>query len=191
MGSHTGEGDGGTVVFTIGHGTRAIGEFIVLLRSSGVRRLVDVRTAPGSRKHPQFGKAALEESLETAGIAYVWCQDLGGWRKASPASPHSALRSLGFRGYADHMDSEEFGQAVGRLIETSGETPTAVMCAESLWWRCHRRMLADALTARGCTVVHLMSGGARVPHRIHPSARIVGTRVVYDVDQPEQQGLST
>jgi uncharacterized protein (DUF488 family) len=176
-------------VFTIGHGTRAIGEFIAILRSAGVRRLVDVRTAPGSRKHPQFGKATLEASLEDAGIEYVWRQDLGGWRKPTPGSPHSALRSPGFRGYADHMDSDEFGRALNWLIETSGETPTAIMCAESLWWRCHRRMVSDALGARGCNVVHLMGDGARAPHRIHPSARIAGSRVVYDVVDPEQQEL--
>ncbi len=169
--SRTSGADSATVVFTIGHGARPIGELIALLRSAGVRQLVDVRTAPGSRKHPQFAKAALETSLKAAGIGYVWRQDLGGWRKATPASPHSALRSPAFR------------------IETSAAAPTAIMCAESLWWRCHRRMLADALTARGREVVHVMSGGTLEPHRVHPSARVVGNRVVYDVDRPEQQEL--
>ncbi len=187
--SRTSGADSATVVFTIGHGARPIGELIALLRSAGVRQLVDVRTAPGSRKHPQFAKAALETSLKAAGIGYVWRQDLGGWRKATPASPHSALRSPAFRGYADHMDSEEFGHALDWLIETSAAAPTAIMCAESLWWRCHRRMLADALTARGREVVHVMSGGTLEPHRVHPSARVVGNRVVYDVDRPEQQEL--
>lgn len=187
--SRTSDADDRPLVFTIGHGTRSIAEFIALLQSAGVRRLVDVRTAPGSRKHPQFGKAALDASLEAARIEYAWCQDLGGWRKALPQSPHVALRSPGFRGYADHMDTEDFGQAVSWLIETSAAIRTAIMCAESLWWRCHRRMLADALTARGCQVVHLMGGGTREPHRIHPSARIVGARIVCDVAQPEHQEL--
>ena len=177
------------MVFTIGHGTRSIDEFIATLRSAGVRRLVDVRTAPGSRKHPQFGKAALEAMLEREGIAYEWRRDLGGWRKAATDSPHSALRSAAFRGYADHMDSDEFARALDWLIETSSDTSTAIMCAESLWWRCHRRMVADALVARGRDVVHLLGGGTRSPHRLHPSARLIGERIVYDVDEPEQQEL--
>ena len=173
----------------MGHGTRPVDEFLELLRSADVTRLVDVRTAPGSRRLPQFGRAALEASLEAAGVGYVWHQDLGGWRKASPDSPHSALRSPGFRGYADHMGSPEFDVAVNWLIRTSRQERTAIMCAESLWWRCHRRMVADALTARGCTVFHLMSGAARQEHRIHPAARVVGSHLIYDVEAAEQPEL--
>lgn len=173
-------------VFTVGHGARDIDTFIELLRGAGVRRLVDVRTAPGSRKHPQFGKDALSATLGENGIAYEWWgRDLGGWRRARPDSRHTAIRSPGFRGYADHMESEAFIRARDRLIETSRETPTAVMCAESLWWRCHRRLLADALTASGCDVRHIMDGGRIDPHRPSRTARVEDGAVVYDVSEDE------
>jgi uncharacterized protein (DUF488 family) len=120
-------------VFTIGHGARDIDTFLDLLRGAGVRRLVDVRTAPGSRKHPQFGRDALEASLAEAGIGYAWeGKALGGWRRARPDSRHTSLRSSGFRGYADHMETEAFRDARQRLIDGSSELPTTVMCAESL-----------------------------------------------------------
>lgn len=167
-------------IFTIGHGVRSIEEFLSLLSGASVRRLIDVRTAPGSRKHPHFGKDSLSRELDRNGIEYVWRKDLGGWRKPRQDSPHVALRSPGFRGYADHMETQEFKDAVTWLIDTSSETPTAVMCAESLWWRCHRRMLADALTARGSSVRHIMSDGRVQPHRLHPAARVVEDRIVYD-----------
>ena len=173
-------------MFTVGHGARDIDTFLELLRGAGVRRLVDVRTAPGSRKHPQFGKDALAASLEEAGITYEWWgPDLGGWRRARPDSRHIALRSSGFRGYADHMETESFRRARDRLIETSTRLPTAVMCAESLWWRCHRRMLADALTAAGCQVRHIMEGGRNDLHRLSPTARLDGEVVIYDVPEEE------
>ncbi len=181
----------GPAVFTVGHGTRSIEEFLAILREAGIGRLVDVRTAPGSRKHPQFGQVELESSLRAVGVHYVWRKDLGGWRKPRSGSPHVALRTPGFRGYADYMDSEEFEGAVRWLIETSANVPTAFMCAESVWWRCHRRMIADALTTRGCTVTHLMVEGRREPHRLHPTARPEGTRVIYDQENPEQQRMAT
>lgn len=146
--------------------------------------MVDVRTAPGSRKHPQFGKDALASALQTRGIDYFWKKELGGWRKPDPGSRHVALRSPPFRGYADHMETEEFEAAIRWLIATSEETPTAVMCAESLWWRCHRRMLADALVARGCPVVHIMARGEHQRHRLHPAARVVDGDVIYDRAAP-------
>ena len=177
----------GSTIFTIGHGTRDIGTFLSLLEVAGVRRLVDIRTAPGSRKHPQFGKDALAKSLAEEGIRYEWeGEAFGGWRRARDDSRHAALRSPGFRGYADLMDTEAFREARGRLIESSRELPTAVMCAESLWWRCHRRMLADALVAAGCKVLHIMEGGRLDPHRLSRSARIEDGLPVYDV--PESAG---
>jgi uncharacterized protein (DUF488 family) len=169
-------------VFTVGHGARDIETFLDLLDGAGVRRLVDVRTAPGSRKHPQFGKDALAAALVQRGVAYDWKPEFGGWRKARPDSRHGALRSPGFRGYADHMESEEFRKGRAWLIETATEMPTAVMCAESLWWRCHRRMLADALVAAGCEVRHLMEGGRQDLHRLHPAARVAGDLPIYDVE---------
>jgi uncharacterized protein (DUF488 family) len=173
-------------VLTVGHGARDIESFLGLLRGAGVERLVDVRTAPGSRKHPQFGRDALASSLAGAGITYEWWgRDLGGWRRPRRDSRHAALRSSGFRGYADHMDTEAFRAARMRLIETSAGARTAVMCAESLWWRCHRRMLADALVAAGCEVVHVMDGDRLEPHRLSPVARLDGDAVVYDVPEDE------
>jgi uncharacterized protein (DUF488 family) len=169
-------------IYTIGHGARDVETFLDLLEGAGIRRLVDVRTAPGSRKHPQFGKDALAASLEGRGMAYVWRREMGGWRKARPDSRHRAMRSAGFRGYADHMESAEFGEARRWLLDTAAGTPTSVMCAESLWWRCHRRLLADALVAAGGRVVHIMEGGRLDEHRLHPAARVEGDLPVYDVD---------
>jgi uncharacterized protein (DUF488 family) len=173
-------------VFTIGHGTRDIDAFLSLLRGAGVRRLVDVRTAPGSRKHPQFGRDALETSLAGVGIGYAWeGEALGGWRRARSDSRHTSLRSPGFRGYADHMGTEAFRAARQRLIDGSARLPTTVMCAESLWWRCHRRLLADALLAAGCDVHHIMDGPRLVPHRLSPQARIEDGLPVYDVPEED------
>lgn len=175
----------GTVtVFTIGHGARDIDAFVALLRSAGIELLLDVRTAPGSRKHPQFGRDALEASMAEAEIVYVWeGRDLGGWRRARPDSRHTALRSPGFRGYADHMETEVFGAARQRVLDNAARRPTAVMCAESLWWRCHRRLLADALVAAGAEVRHIMDGPRLEPHRLSALARVEGDLPVYDVPE--------
>jgi uncharacterized protein (DUF488 family) len=176
-------------IFSIGHGARSFGAFFELLRGADVERVVDVRTAPGSRKHPHFGKNALAEALTREGIEYRWeGSDLGGFRKAKPDSRHVAIRNAGFRGYADHMETEEFRAARDRLIDTSRETRTAYMCAESVWWRCHRRMLSDALLVAGCDVVHLMDRGKRETHRLNPAARVDddGT-LVYDQLEGQQE----
>ena len=148
-------------IFSVGHGARAIEEFLPILSTAGIGCVTDVRTAPGSRKHPQFGRDRLAASLNDIGIEYVWRKDLGGWRKPAPGSPHTALESAAFRGYADHMDGEEFGAALEWLMDRAHEGPTAFLCAESLWWRCHRRMIADALLARGWTVLHLLGSGTQ------------------------------
>ena len=174
------------VVFTIGHGARTIDAFLDLLEVAGVRLLVDVRTAPASRKHPHFAKDPLAEQLHRRGLEYDWRgRDLGGWRRARPDSRHVELRSSGFRGYADHMETADFAAAREALIETARNAPTAVMCAESLWWRCHRRMLADGLGAAGCDVRHIMEGGRIDAHRLTRSARIEGDRLVYDVPEDD------
>jgi uncharacterized protein (DUF488 family) len=176
------------VIFTVGHGTRSIEEFLAALGVAGIRRLVDVRTAPGSRRHPQFGRDALAASLESQVIEYVWRKELGGFRTPRPDSPHVALRNDAFRGYADYMETEEFNSALAWLIDTSRDTPTAIMCAETLWWRCHRRMISDALTVAGCEVVHLLDEGRRETHHLNPNARIDGSRLVYDIGA--QQALA-
>jgi uncharacterized protein (DUF488 family) len=175
---------GNVTLFTVGHGARNIEAFLDLLRGAGVRRLVDIRTAPGSRKHPHFGRDALEASLAGAGVDYVWeGEALGGWRRPRQNSRHASLRSSGFRGYADHMETEDFREARQRLIDGSARLPTTVMCAESLWWRCHRRLLADALLAAGCEVRHIMDGPRLEPHRLSPQARIEDGLPVYDVPE--------
>jgi uncharacterized protein (DUF488 family) len=173
-------------ILTVGHGARSTEAFLQILRQARVERVVDVRTAPGSRRHPQFGRDALAAALEREGLAYEWRgRDLGGFRKPSPDSPHTALRNDSFRGYADHMGSAAFRKDLAWLERTSRERRTAVMCAESVWWRCHRRMIADALTVDGIPVTHLMDGDSR-PHEFHPNARVdVDGQLVYDVEQPE------
>jgi uncharacterized protein (DUF488 family) len=176
--------EGGGRIFTIGHGVRTVEEVIADLERASVGRLVDVRTAPGSRRNPQFGRDALAEALADAGIAYQWWRELGGFRRPKPDSPHWSIRTASFRGFADHMDTAEFRTALDRLEETSSEMRTAIMCAESVWWRCHRRMIAHALLVDGWDVVHLLPGGRSQPHRLHPDACVEGGRLVYDAGQP-------
>lgn len=172
---------------TVGHGTRTLDELAGVLHGAGVELLVDVRRYPASRRHPQFGRDVLAAELPRAGVAYEWWGDaLGGRRRGRDGSPHVAWRDPSFRAYADHMDREEFRQAMDALIARAGAATVAVMCAETLWWRCHRRLIADAAVARGVEVVHLGAGKPQ-PHRLDPSARVVGRgRLVYDVgvDRP-------
>jgi uncharacterized protein (DUF488 family) len=172
----------GPRILTVGHGTRPIDAFLALLGGAGVQVLVDVRRFPGSRRNPQYAREALRAALEEAGIAYVWMgEELGGFRSPVPGSRHTALAQRAFAGYADHMDTPAFRRGLERLIALARERPVAVMCAETLWWRCHRRMLADALLAAGCEVLHLLEGGPQ-PHALHPNARIEDGRPVYDVE---------
>jgi uncharacterized protein (DUF488 family) len=173
----------------VGHGTRPLTGFLELLKGAGVELVVDVRTAPGSRRHPHFGRGPLEEALRAAGIDYEWRRDLGGWRRARPNSRHTALRADGFRGYADHMETDAFREALAWLARQGAETRTTFMCSESLWWRCHRRMIADALLVAGHEVGHLLEGGRIQPHRLSPAARVHDGVLVYDVDEPGQGRL--
>jgi len=174
----------------VGHGTRGAEELVATLRSAAVEVVVDVRTAPGSRRHPQFGRDALARTLREAGVEYEWRKDLGGYRHPSPDSPNTGLRNASFRGYADYMATPEFDAAVRWLARAGAERPTAFLCAETLWWRCHRRMIADALTVRGHTVVHLLRPGRTGAHVLHPAARVVdGWRLVYDRGGEGQQRL--
>lgn len=167
-------------IWTVGHGTRTIDEFVSILREADVVTLVDIRSFPGSRRHPQFGQAALRASLTEAGVAYMHLAGLGGRRRGVPGSPHTALRVAAFRAYADHMATREFGDDVVRLEAVANVTATAYMCAEALWWRCHRRMLSDLLTVRGWDVVHLLGAGTSEPHRLWDVARAVDGTLVYD-----------
>jgi uncharacterized protein (DUF488 family) len=176
------------LVISVGHGARTVEAFLDLLDEGGVELVVDVRTAPGSRRHPHFGKDPLAQALAAEGIGYRWEPDLGGFRTPDPRSPHTALRHDAFRGYADHMGTEPFRAALARVIEAAAEGRPAVMCSESVWWRCHRRLIADALVARGCRVRHLLDGPRLEEHRLSPEARLVGDELVYDL-APGQQRL--
>lgn len=162
-----------TVLYTVGHGNRTTEELVAVLRSVGVRRLVDVRRFPGSRRNPHLAEAALRRSLPDLGVAYEWWGEaLGGRRRrAEGVSRHTAWRDAAFAGYADHTDTPAFREAADRLAATATEMPTAIMCAEVAWWRCHRRLIADALALRGVTVVHLLDPRRRQPHRLHPGVR--------------------
>jgi len=166
---------------TVGHSTRTIEEFLSLLRAHGVEELIDIRTAPGSRRNPQFHREALRQSLERAGIGYRHMPELGGLRRAQPDSINTGWQNAGFRGYADYMQTPEFTEGIERLIELSREKPTAIMCAEAVPWRCHRSLVADALTARKIPVEHIMNATRRQGHKLTPYARVEGTRVWYPV----------
>jgi uncharacterized protein (DUF488 family) len=157
---------------TVGHGALEAGQFTALVTGAGVEALVDVRSFPGSRRHPHFGRAQMEGWLPAAGVEYRWEQPLGGFRRPQPGSVNVALRHPSFRGYADHMRTAEFRDALDRLVVLAAGRPTAVMCSESLWWRCHRRLLADALVLGGrAHVRHVLPDGRTEPHRVTEGAR--------------------
>ncbi len=169
-------------LLTLGHGTAPAAHVVELLAGAGVRALVDVRTHPGSRRNPQFRREAMEAWLPGAGVTYRWEPRLGGRRRALPASRHVALRDPAFRGYADHMESESFAAALDELLAGCAREPTTVMCAESVWWRCHRRLLADAaVLTRDAEVLHLFHDGRLRPHPVTDGARVEDGVVVYDV----------
>ena len=160
-------------VLTVGHGARSADALLAVLRAGGVTTLIDIRRFPGSRRHPQFGREALAVSLPAGGIRYEWHgEELGGRRSRGASSRHTALTEAAFGGYADHMDTPAFRGAVQALIRRAeaGER-LAVMCAETLWWRCHRSLVADALVCRGVDVVHLIDVSRREPHRVRPTMR--------------------
>jgi uncharacterized protein (DUF488 family) len=166
------------VIFTVGHSTRTFEEFVALLTAHGVRRLADVRRIPKSRRHPHFAATSLETTLPAAGIMYRHFPGLGGLRKPRKDSRNSAWRNDSFRGYADYMETAAFQQALEELIEWA-TVPTAIMCAEAVWWQCHRQLIADALVARGFPVRHILSAALPGPHRLTDFARLEGTRVTY------------
>jgi len=166
-------------VFTIGHSTRSLEDFLVLLHAHGIRQLGDVRTVPKSRRHPHFAGETLAASLAGAGVAYRHLPALGGLRKPRPDSTNGGWRHSGFRGYADHMESMEFRAAIDALMEWASASPTAIMCAEAVWWRCHRQLIADALVVRGVTVQHIQTTKSATAHRLTEFARISGIDVSY------------
>ncbi|MDQ3896615.1 MAG: DUF488 domain-containing protein [Actinomycetota bacterium] len=170
------------VIRTLGHGTLAQEDFLALCRTAGLDAVVDVRRYPGSRRHPQFGREAMAGWLAEAGMGYTWLPDLGGRRTPSPDSPNVGLRNPQFRGYADHMAGEEFRRGCAELVTLARSASVAVLCAESVWWRCHRRLLADHLVLVSAVAVEHILPDARIdPHRPTPGARREGDHVVYDV----------
>ncbi len=177
-----------TVIFTIGHSTLALDDFVALLQAHGVEKLVDVRTMPRSRHNPQFNQETLPENLAAAGLGYVHLAGLGGWRRARPDSPNQGWRSEGFRGYADYMLTPEFAENLQLLIDLARQEQVAIMCAEAVPYRCHRSLIADALTVRGLRVEHIRGPKAAQLHRLTPFARVEGSRLTYP---PEAEAVET
>jgi uncharacterized protein (DUF488 family) len=166
-------------VWTIGHSTRPIDDFVAALQSFRVSALVDVRTYPGSRRYPQFNKPNLAASLAGVEIAYRHSPELGGRRRAKPDSINMAWRNEMFRGYADYMDTAEFREGIERLLELARESRTAIMCAEAVWWKCHRSLIADYSKIRGVTVLHIVTEGKAEEHPFTSAARIVDGELSY------------
>jgi len=166
-------------LWTIGHSTRSIDEFIDALKSFEIQNLADVRSFPGSRRCPQFNKENLRASLAEAGIGYIHLPDLGGRRRAKPDSLNMAWRSKTFRGYADYMETAGFQKGIARLLEAAREQRTAIMCAEAVWWRCHRSLISDYLKANEVEVTHIMAAGKSAPHPFTSAASIVRGKLSY------------
>ncbi len=168
-------------IVTVGHGTLPCAAFAALAHDAGLDTIVDVRRFPGSRHNPQFGGDEMRRWLPEDGVAYQWLPALGGRRKASPGSPNVALRNAQFRAYADHMSSNEFGAGVAELLALASTARVAVMCSEAVWWRCHRRLLADHIVLiTGLRVQHLFHDGRLAEHPITPCARGADGHVLYD-----------
>lgn len=160
-------------VWTVGHSTRSTPEFLDLLAAYRIELVADVRRFPGSRSQPQYQQGALEAALHLAGIDYAWLPDLGGRRRPDSNTPNTAWRHPAFRGYADHMASEEFAAGLLELLSLAWGLRTAIMCAEILWWRCHRRIIADVLVSLGGQVNHILDAGVARDHRITAPAHLV------------------
>jgi uncharacterized protein (DUF488 family) len=167
------------VIYTIGHSNRSLDDFVALLREHAIARLVDIRTVPRSRHNPQFNREWLPAALENRGIQYTHIKELGGLRRARKDSTNTGWRHPSFRGYADYMQTAEFEAALQALIELAERERVAIMCAEAVPWRCHRSLVADALTARGVAVEHIIGAGRSQPHTMTAFARVAGGRVTY------------
>jgi uncharacterized protein (DUF488 family) len=171
-----------TRVFTIGHSTRALKEFMALLKAHAVKRLVDVRTIPRSRHNPQFNRERIATALRRSGITYLHMKDLGGLRHQRADSRNTAWRNASFRGFADHMQTSEFADSLGRLMRMARNKQTAIMCAEAVPWRCHRSLIADALVAHGYRVEEIDSLKRARPHKLTPWAHVQGHTVTYPAE---------
>ena len=168
-----------TTIWTLGHSTRSTEELLAVLDAYAIELVVDVRRFPGSRRLPQFSADALDASLATHGVAYRWLASLGGRRRPHAASSNTGWRHPAFRAYADHVATEEFAEGLIELLMLAQGLRTAVMCAEVLWWRCHRRIIADVLSVLGIEVIHIRDAGIAEPHVVGPPARVVDGRLTY------------
>ena len=171
-------------VDTIGHSTRSESDFLELLQRAGVRAVADVRAFPSSRRHPHFNSGSMADWLHDAGVEYVHFPGLGGRRRPRPNSANGGWREAQFQGYADHLTTPEFERALAELELLAGARRTAIMCAEAVWWRCHRRLISDALTVRGWLVEHLGVGAAPARHELPSFAVVQGSTITY----PREQG---
>ncbi len=171
------------IIYTIGHSTRPITEFISLLDQNGIKQLVDIRTIPRSRHNPQYEQTALELSLPDAGISYVYMKDLGGLRPKVEDSINLGWHNLSFRNYADYMQTESFTTALDELIKLAQNTPTAIMCAEVVPWRCHRSLVGDALLVRGLRVLDIIDQHPPRQHQLTAFAQVHGTQITYPTSE--------
>lgn len=166
-------------IWTIGHSSRTIDDFLALLHAHWIECVADVRRHAGSRKYPHFNPEPLATALDEAGVGYVAFPDLGGRRPAREDSPHTVWRNLSFRGYADYMDTPAFAEALARLAALADSSRTAILCSEAVWWRCHRSMIADALKAQGWCVLHVLAEGPAKEHPYTSAASVVAGRLEY------------
>ena len=174
-------------IFTVGHSTLPLEAFIALLHTYGIECLADIRTVPRSRHNPEFNGDALGQSLELENIEFVPLPALGGLRRARKDSMNTGWRNTSFRGYADYMQTDAFAEGLARLIDMSRSKRTAIMCAESVPWRCHRSLVADALNVRGIPAIEILSKSSYRPHKLTPFARVEGTSISY----PPETALSS
>jgi uncharacterized protein (DUF488 family) len=167
-------------IYTIGHSTRSLDEFLDILRAQGIQALVDIRSFPMSRRLPHFNRESMERELPGAGIEYRWKKDIGGRRsKTRQDSPNTGLRVEAFRNYADYMLTDAFQRAVTELVELAETRRTAIMCAEAVYFRCHRMLVSDWLTAHGHSVLHIVDKKSPRPHRLTPEAQLIGGQLLY------------
>jgi uncharacterized protein (DUF488 family) len=180
--------DSEPVVLTLGHSTRPLAEFIALLKAHAVTRLIDVRTVPRSRHNPQFDRDTVPTALAADAIGYEHVAGLGGFRRTHPGSLNTGWRNVSFRGYADYMETSEFAEHLANLIEKARRERIVLMCAETVPWRCHRSLIADALVVQGLHVEEIIDGTRRQPHALTPFARVSGTAITYPPDSPGVPG---
>jgi uncharacterized protein (DUF488 family) len=171
-------------LYTVGHSTRSLEELVAALMAHGIETLVDIRAFPMSRRLPHFNRESLENELSKRGIQYVWMKALGGYRKSTRKdSPHTALRNASFRNYADYTLTPDFEQAMDEMLRIAGQSRTAYMCAERVYFRCHRMIVSDWLVARGHEVLHIDAEGPTRPHKLSSEAHMVDGRMIYRGDQ--------